>query len=149
MLPFLAALAGIQEGVIVAEEALEAGLSAEEIRRLVRQNVWTRIRHGAYVETARWAAGKVECPQRAPTEGAETSRGIGQGDSEHDPDVAVATAGEQPARSRPVVYLATASAGVWGSAFAIELHRSAQESELAALQPPDAGVQHGEGNPEA
>ena len=56
MLPFLAAIAATQEGVILAEQAVEAGLTAEEIRRLVRQNAWTRIRHGAYVETARWAA---------------------------------------------------------------------------------------------
>ena len=55
MLPLLAAIAATQEGLVLTEQALEAGLTAEEIRRLLRQDIWTRVHHGAYVETPRWA----------------------------------------------------------------------------------------------
>ena len=56
MPPLLRAISHTQGGVVTAEQALAAGLTREEIRRLVRQKAWTRIRQGAYVETARWAA---------------------------------------------------------------------------------------------
>ena len=55
MPPLLRAIARTQGGVVTAEQALAAGLTREEIRRLVRQKAWTRIRRGAYVETPVWA----------------------------------------------------------------------------------------------
>ena len=53
--PLLRAISDTQGGVVTAEQALAAGLTREEIRRLVRGNSWTRIRRGAYVETPVWA----------------------------------------------------------------------------------------------
>ncbi len=55
MPPLLRAISNTQGGVVTAEQALAAGLTREEIRRLVRGHAWTRIRRGAYVETPFWA----------------------------------------------------------------------------------------------
>ena len=55
MLPLLCAMSAMREGVVTAEQALAAGLTREEIRRLVREKSWTRIRRGAYVGTDCWA----------------------------------------------------------------------------------------------
>ena len=55
MLPFLAAISAAQGGVVLAHQAVAAGLTREEIRRLVGTGTWTRIRRSAYLKTAHWA----------------------------------------------------------------------------------------------
>lgn len=56
MLPVLAAISASQGGVVLANQALAAGLTREEIRRLVQAGTWTRIRRSAYLDTALWAS---------------------------------------------------------------------------------------------
>lgn len=50
----LTALAAAQHGVVLRSQAIEAGFSAEEIRRQLRSKAWLAIRRGAYVVASRW-----------------------------------------------------------------------------------------------
>jgi hypothetical protein len=50
----LAALAATQGGVVLRHQALELGVSADEIRDLKRARTWTTVRHGAYTERSVW-----------------------------------------------------------------------------------------------
>jgi len=50
MRPTLAAVAAEQHGVVLCRQALQHGYDPKEIRRLVRRNVWVRVRHGVYAE---------------------------------------------------------------------------------------------------
>jgi hypothetical protein len=50
----LSALAASQGGVVLRHQALDLGLDSAEIRDNVRARAWTRVRHGAYTETATW-----------------------------------------------------------------------------------------------
>ena len=56
MRPQLAAIAATQHGVFTRGQALQCGYNDDEIRCLVHQTVWTRVRRGAYVETEIWSA---------------------------------------------------------------------------------------------
>jgi hypothetical protein len=56
MRPELEAVAAGQRGVFLRGQAVRCGYNDEEIRRLVRAGIWTRIRRGAYVATELWAA---------------------------------------------------------------------------------------------
>jgi hypothetical protein len=55
MRPELAAVAAAQHGIVTRGQALQCGYSDDEIRRLVRDGSWTRVRRGAYVATETWA----------------------------------------------------------------------------------------------
>lgn len=50
----LTALAVAQHGVVLRSQAIEAGFSADEIRRQLRSKTWLAIRRGAYVMASRW-----------------------------------------------------------------------------------------------
>lgn len=56
MRPHLAAVAAAQHGVVTRRQALECGFNDDEIRALLREGAWTRVRRGAYVETQIWTA---------------------------------------------------------------------------------------------
>ena len=56
MRPQLAAVAATQHGIVTRRQALECGYNDDEIRGLVRDGTWTRVRRGAYAETHIWAA---------------------------------------------------------------------------------------------
>lgn len=45
-----------ETGSVLTREALDAGLSHEDIRNLVRDGVWTRVRRGAYAQREQWRA---------------------------------------------------------------------------------------------
>lgn len=50
------ALMSTQAGLVTRLQALEAGMSADQVDRLVRTKVWTAVRKGVYAESARVAA---------------------------------------------------------------------------------------------
>lgn len=52
----LAATSLAQGGVVLRGQALDAGMSDDEIRDLLRSKAWHRVRRGAYVESSRWIA---------------------------------------------------------------------------------------------
>lgn len=52
----LVVLAGKQHGVILRRQAIEAGVSPGELRRLVDTGRWIAIRRGAYVSDDTWSA---------------------------------------------------------------------------------------------
>jgi len=46
------ALMSAQHGLVTRKQAIEAGMSADQIDRLVRTKVWTAVRRGVYAETS-------------------------------------------------------------------------------------------------
>ncbi|MDQ4085968.1 MAG: hypothetical protein M3165_09145 [Actinomycetota bacterium] len=56
MRPDLEAMAARQHGIFLRSQAVGCGYNDDEIRLHVRRRVWTRVRRGAYVDTAVWAA---------------------------------------------------------------------------------------------
>jgi hypothetical protein len=54
MLPELAAIAAAQHGIFLRGQAVQCGYTDDDIRIQLRAGAWTRVRRGAYVETALW-----------------------------------------------------------------------------------------------
>lgn len=54
MNPQVAATMAAQHGLILRRHAIAAGLSADEVARLLRTEVWFAVRWGVYVNKARW-----------------------------------------------------------------------------------------------
>lgn len=50
------ALMSAQQGLITRKQAVEAGMSTDQIDRLVRRKAWTAVRKGVYAETAQVVA---------------------------------------------------------------------------------------------
>ena len=46
------ALMSTQHGLVTRRQAVEAGMSTDQIDRLVRRKTWTVVRKGVYAETA-------------------------------------------------------------------------------------------------
>jgi hypothetical protein len=61
----LAAIAAQQGGVIFRSQALDAGMSDDEIRQLIDAKVWLAVRRGAYADRKVWAELDAESKHRA------------------------------------------------------------------------------------
>jgi hypothetical protein len=56
MIPSLNGIAVHQSGLFTTAQALTAGVSDAEIKRLVASGAWVRVRRSVYVDAERWAA---------------------------------------------------------------------------------------------
>lgn len=68
------ALAATQHGLITAGQALQVGITGQEIQRLVRTGVWRRVARGVYAESAVVAAATTHSQQRCLIDAAVSLR---------------------------------------------------------------------------